>query len=331
MNYKEYNTTAECLKSIRCSTYPNYEVIVIDNESKPEELNLLMNEFKSFRFISSKENLYYAEGNNLGIDNANGEFVVLLNNDTTVTPSWLEPLVQIANKESMAFYQPKILFMDNPLLVNSLGNTMNIFGFAYPIGIGIEDKDLNSPEEIFYCSGACIFTSRDVIKKIGKLDSNFYTYYEDVNWGWRGQLIGIRSYVVPTSIIYHKWGGSYSSTLTGKKLYFLERGRVSSVLRNFSSKTISVLLPSLILIDIALMAYTLKRGLLKYKILAMRDVLKNLKMIINERQMLQSQRTVDDANFFHLISKEINHPYLQSSTTAKKFLDSIGRFCFKLL
>lgn len=323
--------TVDCLESVRNTTYSNYEVIVIDNESDEDRLAELKTRFKQFRFIGSHENLYYAGGNNLGISESKGELVVLLNNDTKVSPSWLDPLVQMAEKEPAAFYQPKILFIDNPSVVNSMGNTMNIFGFGFPLDIGKESSQTDEQNEVFFCSGACVLTSKEVIRRIGVLDSKFYTYYEDVNWGWRGHLAGIKSYVVPNSVIYHKWGGSYSNELSAKKLFYLERGRVSSIIRNFSLRTIIVLLPSLIFIDLALLAFCLKKGMFRYKMNAIINVWKNLGMLMKERRAIQSSRKVSDSELLYLVSRKVNHPYFDQSPFAKKLLDTLSDICFKFL
>lgn len=332
VNYKDYDMTIDCLESIKNTTYSNYEVIVVDNDYDEDRLAELKAKFKQFRFIGSRENLYYAGGNNLGINESKGELIVLLNNDTKVSPSWLDPLVDMARKEPLAFYQPKILFMDNPSIVNSMGDTMNIFGFAFPIDIGKhENQTSEQNREVFFCSGACVLTSREVIKKIGSLDANFYNYYEDVNWGWRGHLTGIKSYVIPSSVIYHKWGGSYSKELSSKKLFYLERGRASSIIRNYSLKTIIVLLPSLIIIDLALLLFCLKKGLFRYKMAAMIDVWKNLGTLMKERKALQSNRKIADSELFYLMSRKINHPYFDQFVAGKRFLERLSDLCFKFL
>jgi hypothetical protein len=331
VNYKDYETTGECLESLESTTYPRYEVIVVDNESDEGQLGRLRTRFQSFRFIPSRENLYYAGGNNLGIEHANGDLIVLLNNDTKVAAGWLEPLVERAQERPMAFYQPKILFMDRPETINSMGNTMNVFGFSFPLGINEKDDGRSEEQEVFYCSGACVAASRQVIEAAGMLDSDFYNYYEDVNWGWRGRLIGIKSFVVPRSVVYHKWGGSYTNVLSARKLFFLERGRKASVLRNFSPRTILVLAPSIFLIDLALALYCAKKGMLGSKLAAEVDVCKNLGMIMKERKRIQSARKAGDGDILSFVSRKISHPYFDSAPAAKKMLDALSGICHRML
>jgi GT2 family glycosyltransferase len=330
VNYKDYAMTSICLESLKMTTYRNHEVIVVDNESDKEKLGKMIERFPQVKFIRSEENLNYAGGNNLGIKHARGDLIVLLNNDTKVSTNWLEPLVASAEREPMAFYQPKILFMDDPDTINSMGNTMNVFGFPYPLDIGKKDYS-SEPKEVFYCSGACVMTSRQVVDKIGLLDSNYYTYWEDVNWGWRGRLEGISSWVIPTSVIYHKWGGSYSKALSPHKFFLLERGRISSLFRNFSIHTLVILIPSLVLIDIALTVYCVRRGFFTNKVRATFGVLGNIGRLMQERKKLQARRTVADSGLFWAMNKEINHPYIDSSPIGKKVVNALSSMSLRIL
>lgn len=331
VNYRDYDMTEDCLHSLTATTYPDYEVIVVDNESDPDELEKLARKFPAFHFFGSDQNLYYAGGNNLGIKEARGDLIILLNNDTKVTPGWLEPLVNFARENPKSFCQPQIFFMDRPEVINSAGNTMNVFGFSFPLGIGQKVGGLKEPAEVFYCSGACVAATREALDAVGLLDSLLYNYYEDVNWGWRARLLGIRSFVVPESVIYHKWGGSYSNKLGPKKFFYLERARMVSVLRNFTARTLVVLAPSLLLIDVAMGIYCIKSGMFREKLAAGIDVWKNLGSIMSERRLIQSTRKVSDTQIIRACSREINHPYFDSSPAAKKLLDGLSAACMKLL
>jgi GT2 family glycosyltransferase len=331
VNYRDYGMTGECLQSLMATTHPDYEVIVVDNESDPGELEKLARKFPAVRFFGSGENLYYAGGNNRGIREARGDLVLLLNNDTKVTPGWLEPLVKFAKENPLSFCQPQIFFTDRPDVINSAGNAVNVFGFAFPLGIG-QKEGPGGPTEVFYCSGACVAATRKALDVVGMLDSVLYNYYEDVNWGWRARLLGIGSFVVPESVIYHKWGGSYSNKLGPKKFFYLERGRMATILRNFRARTLVTLGPSLLLIDVAMGAYCIKKGMFKEKLAAGVSIWKNLGSIMKERRRIQSTRTVvDDAQIIRACSRQINHPYFESSPAAKKLLDGLSAACTRLL
>jgi GT2 family glycosyltransferase len=275
------------------NNWPNIEIIVVDNESDHNLMNAVKKEFTEKVFFSRKENLDYSGGNNYGLTKSKGDFIVLLNNDTVVEKDWLEPLVREILIQPRAFYQPKILLLDSPNIINSLGNAIHIFGFAFPTGFGKDVSEIcisKGKKEVFYCSGACLFTSREILNEFGGLDSNYWKYYEDVNLGWKGRLYGYPSYLVAGSTIYHKWGGTFGQELSTKKLYYLERGRVSSILRNFYLRSIVLLFLLIIVLDIRFIIYFLPCGLLVSKILASIDVLRSIRMIVRERKQIQAHR-----------------------------------------
>jgi GT2 family glycosyltransferase len=329
VNYKEYEFLRRCLISLK-NTYHDTEVIVVDNESNEVALSALKRDFGDVVFFGLKENLNYAEGNNFGIAHSSGKFVVTLNNDTIVDKNWLEPLLKVGLANPEALYQPKILFLENPEMVNSLGNTVHLFGFAFPIAIG--KRAVNATEhtgnvvKVFYCSGACIFTSRKVFDKLGGFDSNYWTYYEDVNLGWKGNLYGYPSYVVSDSVIYHRWGVAHGRELTRQKLFLLERGRLSSLFRNLSARSIFMLIPFIISLDFVMIVYLIPRkGMAKAKFKATLSLLKNWKTIRLERKMIQKSRTAKDREISQLFATIIEHPYLELSPRYKGLLESISR------
>lgn len=335
VNYKQYNHLQNCLVSLRKTTYPNIEIIVIDNESDDKMFHAMKSKFSNVRFFSRKENLDYSGGNNYGITRSKGDFIVLLNNDTIVEKDWLEPLVREVMIQPRAFYQPKILLLNSPNIVSSLGNTIHLFAFAFPMGNGKNISEICIPKEkkeVFYCSGACLFASRKILNEVGGLDSKYWKYYEDVNLGWKGRLYDIPSYLVVKSTIYHMWGGTFGQGLSPKKLYFLERGRISSILRNFSFKSLIIIFPTMLIIEFLLLIYFLPKGMAAAKIQASIDVMRNLKLIAHERKIIQSIRRKSDRDILLHMSTSIEHPYIDKlPQVAKKMLSGVSKTLMNML
>src|SRR5207245_11696184 len=141
--------------------------------------------------------------------------------------------------------------------------------FGYQEGLGLEDKgQFNEKKAIFYPSGACVFTSRKMLDLLGGLDSNFFTYYEDVNLGWKALLLGYQSFYIPESVIFHKWFGSFGKSLSPVKFQFIERGRMSALLINLSLKSLIIMLPSVLIIECLITVYSLSNGLFGAKLKA---------------------------------------------------------------
>ena len=117
----------------------------------------------------------------------------------------------------------------------SAGNMLNIFGFGYAREKGKKDKNqFNEIEEIGYASGTCLFTSSSVLKKVGLFDPFIFLYHDDLDLGWRASHLGIKSYYVPTAIIYH--AESYSLRWNAEKFYWLERNRKYCILTHYSKQ-----------------------------------------------------------------------------------------------
>jgi GT2 family glycosyltransferase len=332
LNYNGEKLLRNCLSSVSKTKYRNFEVIVVDNGSKDGSCSMVEREFPFFQLIKNPKNYGYSKGNNLGIIGCKGKFVAMLNNDTTVNADWLSALVKEANRNPACFYQPKILIEDTNR-INSTGNCIQPFGFAFPRGLGEIDKgQYCTKSKISYASGACVFCSRALIEDVGFLDEAFYSFYEDVNWGWRALMRAHETIYVPSAVIYHKWGGSWGQTMSRKKFFLIERSRIMSVLRNYSSKTIVFLLPGLICTELAVFLYSLLNGFFPEKVHVYADLLKLRKLLMNQRKELQARRMVPDKYVFRYFNHGLNHLYLGAlSRPADKllsFLTKISIFAF---
>ena len=165
--------------------------------------------------IFNKENLGFAGANNQGIKMAlanNADYLLLLNNDTTVEPDFLTKLVEeAANDESAGIVGPLIYFYDKPLAVSSKliwsagGKIANHVTRGELRGYQeIDEGEYQVPEQVDYISGTCFLIKSEVIKKIGLISEDYFLYYEDTDWCLRANLAGWRSLFVPAAKIYHK-------------------------------------------------------------------------------------------------------------------------------
>ena len=204
VNYNSGDLILDCVQSILESSYTNLEIILVDNASSDDSHKVCKEKFQSVFLIENKQNLGYCEGNNVGIKNAKGEFVVILNPDTTVEPNWLNELLKAFQDLGDGLYQPKILALSDKKIIATTGNMIHIFGFGFARDRGEIDKNQRSTiEQIGYASGTCLFTSTSVMKKIGLFDPFLFLYHDDLDLGWRAAQMGIKSFYVPKSVIYH--------------------------------------------------------------------------------------------------------------------------------
>jgi GT2 family glycosyltransferase len=308
LNYNAGDLLIDCINSIQKSNYKNYEIIVVDNISKDKSHKKCKEKFPNIKLIENSENLGYCEGNNVGLRVTNGEFVVILNPDTIVDPSWLSELLQAYRKNGDGIYQPKFLASTDHSMLLSTGNMIQIFGFGYSRAKGdIDKKQYENFEKIDFASGTCIFTSKKIIEEIGLFESFLFAFHDDFELCWRGALIGINSFYVPSAIVYHPIEG-YSFKWSPLKFKLLERNRKYCLLTLYSRSTFYKMIPGLLLVDIAVLFFYLSKGLGKMKIAADIEILKNLGKINEKYKKNQEKRKIADKELIKQFKNDVIVP-----------------------
>ena len=308
LNYNAGELLIECIDSIKKSSFNNYEIILVDNNSKDDSHTACKEKFPDIKLIENSENLGYCEGNNVGIRIAQGEFIVILNPDTIVKSNWLEELISAYEENGEGFYQPKFLATSEKSLLLSTGNMMQIFGFGYARSKGETDKkQYETFEKINYASGTCLFTSKNVLDSIGLFDSFLFAFHDDLELCLRGRMNNIFSFYVPKSIVYHPVEGT-SFKWSPLKFKLLERNRKYCLLTLYDRSTFFRMLPALFLVDIAVFFFYMRKGLLKMKISADVEILKSFKTINKKYSENQKIKKLSDKELISELKNEVNVP-----------------------
>ena len=307
LNYNAGNLLLNCVDSVFKSTYPNFEVIIVDNLSTDNSHIRCKEKFKKIQLIENEKNLGYCEGNNVGIKSAKGEFILILNPDTIVDPDWLNELFRAYQKHGEALYQPKHLSLKEKSTIMSTGNMMNVFGFGYAREKGQKDVNQhNTIEQIGYASGTCLFIPSSIFKNVGLLDPFIFLYHDDLDFGWRAAQLGIKSYYVPSSVIYH--AESYLLRWNAKKFFWLERNRKYCLLTHYSKETYAKMRSSLFLVDLCVWIFYLSKGFLAAKIKAELDIYRNKDAIKIRYNQLEKIKIVSDKELIKKFPDEIFVP-----------------------
>jgi len=312
LNYNAGDLLLNCVKSIKKSAYNNLEILVVDNISSDKSQIKCKEKFPDIKLIQNDKNFGYCEGNNIGIRNAKGKFIVILNPDTIVEADWLKELFSAYNKYGEGLYQPKHLSLNEKSVFMSAGNMFHMFGFGYAREKGKRDeKQFNKIEEIGYASGTCLFTSSSIFKKVGLLDPFIFLYHDDLDFGWRAAHLGIKSYYVPLSVIYH--AESYSLKWNSEKYFWLERNRKYCLLTHYSKETYSKLRPTLFLVDLIVWCFYISKGLILSKIRAEISIMRSRKKIQMKYKELESKKIVSDNELIKTLPDSIFVPSSVSS------------------
>lgn len=126
LNYNAGELLLNCVESVLKTRYNNFEVILVDNDSKDNSHRKCKEKFEKIQLIENKENLGYCEGNNIGLRQAKGEFIAILNPDTIVDSDWLVHLIDAYNKFGSGLYQPKLVSNSSRDKFNSAGNIIHL-------------------------------------------------------------------------------------------------------------------------------------------------------------------------------------------------------------
>ena len=322
LNYNAGELLLNCIESIKKSAYKNLEIIVVDNISTDKSQKICKEKYPDIKLIQNDENFGYCEGNNIGIRKARGDFIMILNPDTIVEPNCIRELIFAHEKLGEGLYQPKILSLNEKQVLQSTGNMLHVFGFGYAKDKGKKDEEVDEEiKKIGYASGTCLFTSRNVLEKVGLLDSFLFLYHDDLDLGWRASQIGINSYYVPKSKIYHV--ESYSLKWSAKKFYWLERNRKYCLLTHYSKNTYAKMYSSLCLVDLFVWFFYLSKGFLGAKIRAELDIRRNRKFIETKYQELEKKKTVPDEKLIQEFPDEIFVPINVSDNFMNESFNSI--------
>ena len=226
------------------------------------------------------------------------------------------------NEFGDGLYQPKIISLNESDIIQSTGNMIHVFGFGFARDKGkkiIEKKE--EIEKIGYASGTCLFTTKKVLEKIGLLDEFLFLYHDDLDLGWRAAQIGINSYYVPKSKIFH--AESYSLKWSAKKFYWLERNRKYCLKTHYSKDTYKKMSFSLMLVDLSIWIFYISKGFLNAKIRAELDILKNKKIIENKYLELEKKKIISDKELIEKFPDEIFVPTNVSEQSLNKKFNSV--------
>ena len=161
LNYNAGKLLKECVNSIYESNYKNFEIIVVDNDSKDISHMKCKEKFPLINLIENKKNFGYCEGNNIGIRNSKGKFVIILNPDTLVDPNWINELFFAYKKSGDGIYQPKFLTIDNKSIIQSTGNMIQLFGFGYSRNKGDKDEKNSIPSRLLIMHLELVYSHLD--------------------------------------------------------------------------------------------------------------------------------------------------------------------------
>ena len=307
VTWNEEATIARCLPPLIRQLKPGDEVIVSDNASSDQTLQVVRRLAPDAQIVQNGGNLGFPGACNSGAAAATGELLVLLNPDTIVADGWREAIEKpLAEGYGWDAWQA-LVTMDGGTRINTDGGVIHFTGIAWaghmgePIEIARRD-----PHEIDFPSGACMALLLSTWQRLGGMPDHFFLYYDDVDIALKLRLAGGRIGIEPSALVDHE----YEFSRRGVKWRMLERNRWGTILTTYPASLLLLVLPGLLATELGLLAIATASGWGAEKLKAMGDVIRSLPTFMRERRAVQATRTVPASEIARHMTAELSSDYL---------------------
>jgi GT2 family glycosyltransferase len=251
VNYNGFEYLRKCLNSLFSSEYPFYEVIIVDNGSIDESLSKIRKEFEGQQnrivILDLPNNLGFAAGNRVGANKTSGEYILFLNNDTIVEPTFLSELVNALDRDaSIGVAQAKILLMKKPDMFDCVGMTLNVFGEVHQRGENEKDfGQYDQMDEISCAKGAAMIVRKKIWNSLDGFDPLFFVNSEESDFCWRVWMYGYRVLFIPSAKVYHVRAATTTKLMPFFLMFQYYRNQIVTVTKNLSLKNLIKYTPGL--------------------------------------------------------------------------------------
>jgi hypothetical protein len=290
INYNGGKYVLNCIQSLLKTDYINYKVVVIDNASKDSSADEIRYKFPNLQIIKLDTNIGYARGANYAMELFKDKYIVVLNNDIYVERDWLRILIETAEKYPNAI-------MIGPRIIDSIDRKTSFLQsyLTFPlIGSSIvcfkrSEKNYSEIVESAYAPGAIFLLRRYEALSIGGFDSDYFLNWEEIDFAWRAWLCGYRVLMNLNAYVYHNGGRSTKTTLTRRKMSFLnQKNRIMTYHKYLSNRLLLIGLIGEMVLGGLILARSMRNDVdarikLQGYFLAIFWILKNFKLVYRKR------------------------------------------------
>jgi GT2 family glycosyltransferase len=295
VNYNGKKWLKKLFDSLSSQTYKDFEIVFVDNASNDNSVAFIKNNYEDSRIkiIQSDKNLGFAGGNNLGVENARGGYLLFMNTDVWTEPDFLQRL--------WAFYKTHDYDVVAPQGVDYFSqgkykphiSTIDLWGD--PIYLPV---DKHAKRQNFFLSGFCFLVSSRLYKESLGLDDNFFMYCEEIDWFWRLGLMGKKYAYAYDILIYHAVSGSAGKGLKYTTFLWRNQNILQMLLKNYRWRNLLWILPIYFIqniFEIIFFILILKPKIAYSYIQGWWFNIVNFREIIQKRKWVQTNRLISDS------------------------------------
>ncbi len=303
-----------CFSALSKQTWMQFEIIVMDNGSTDGSLASLISwSFVQITIRQLNQNLGFAVANNIGVQLASGEWIVLLNADAYPEPDWLENLLKAAEQNPQYnFFSSRQIQYNDPHLLDGAGDEYHVSGLAWRRFYNHVEKEygLEQAEVFGACAAAAMYRREDFLK-VGGFDEDYFSYFEDVDLSFRLRLAGGRCLYVPNAVVHHV-GSASTGKLSDFVVYYGHRNLVWAYFKNMPTLLFWLFLPLHLVMNLFFMISFIFKGKGSAIIKAKLDAIQGIPSVLKKRKEVQALRNVSTNEISRLMSKGLLDPYQAS-------------------
>jgi GT2 family glycosyltransferase len=253
VNYKGASDTLEAIRGLNQLDWPTeqLEIVVVENASGDDSLQILREGAPGIVLVESNENLGFAGGCNLGVERSRGEVVAFLNNDAKPDPGWLrEGIKALFSGPRVGAVASRVLDWEGKT-IDYAGAGLTWYGMGYrPLsGHPANRKKEAGAGPVLFGTGSAMMVRREAYEELGGFDEDFFMFFEDVDFGWRLNLLGYQFLYEPESLVFHKHHQSMKDVGNHKEEYLLERNALMCLYKNLGQEKLRTILPAAMLMS----------------------------------------------------------------------------------
>ena len=243
---------------------PEADIVLIDNCSTDNSVSWFKSKYPNLLCIQLDKNYGYAGGYNKGLKYVKNKYYALLNTDLIVTKNWLNPLIKkFETNSEIGVIQPHILDFNKKEYfeyAGAAGGYIDKYGFPYCRGrilktIEVDKGQYNSPQEIFWASGACFVIKSKIFWELNGFDIDFFAHQEEIDLCWRIFNHNYKIYALGDSKVFHI--GAATLPKSSNKTYLNHRNSLFMLMKNLPSKNKFNIILMRLLIDLIISIYHL--------------------------------------------------------------------------